>query len=48
MAVYKNKSNNTWYVSVYYKNWQGRVSRPNVKRASGSARSCFKEAITSI
>ena len=23
MAVYKNKSNNTWYVSVYYKNWQG-------------------------
>lgn len=31
MAVYKNKSNNTWYVSVYYKNWQGSTDR-KVKR----------------
>lgn len=31
MAVYKNKSNNTWYVSVYYKNWQGSTER-KVKR----------------
>ena len=31
MAVYKNKSNNTWYVSVYYKNWKGATDR-KVKR----------------
>ena len=31
MAVYKNKSNNTWYVSVYFKNWKGESDR-KVKR----------------
>lgn len=31
MAVYKNKTNNTWYVSVYYKNWLGSTDR-KVKR----------------
>lgn len=31
MAVYKNKTNNTWYVSVYFKNWKGENDR-KVKR----------------
>ena len=32
MAVYKNKSNNTWYVSVYYKNWQGSIHRMDIEK----------------
>lgn len=41
MAVYKNKSNNTWYVSVYYKNWQGSTDR-KVKRGFKTKREASK------
>ena len=31
MPVYKNQDNGTWYVSVYYKDWENNQSR-KVKR----------------
>ena len=45
MAVYKNKSNNGRAVPTEK---LSEVLRPNVKRASGSVHSCFKEVMTSI